>query len=137
VTARISEVDCASKVIREPVGVVAIITPWNAPMVLMSYGVASALTAGCTIVAKPAPETPIEGQLLAECAEAVGLPPGVLNIVPAGRELGDYLINRPEIDKVSFTGSVAGGKRIAEVCAKRLARCRHRRAVSHNCRGDS
>jgi acyl-CoA reductase-like NAD-dependent aldehyde dehydrogenase len=109
-------------VIREPVGVVAIITPWNAPMVLMSYGVAAALTAGCTIVAKPAPETPIEGQLLAECAEAIGLPPGVLNIVPAGREVGDYLINRPEIDKVSFTGSVAGGKRIAEVCAKRLAR---------------
>ena len=109
-------------VIREPVGVVAIITPWNAPMVLMSYGVAAALTAGCTIVAKPAPETPIEGQLLAECAEAVGLPAGVLNIVPAGREVGDYLINRPEIDKVSFTGSVAGGKRIAEVCAKRLAR---------------
>jgi aldehyde dehydrogenase (NAD+) len=109
-------------VIREPVGVVGIITPWNAPMVLMSYGVAAALTAGCTIVAKPAPETPIEGQLLAECAEAVGLPPGVLNVVPAGREVGDYLINRPEIDKVSFTGSVAGGKRIAEVCAKRLAR---------------
>ncbi len=109
-------------IIREPVGVVAIITPWNAPMVLMSYGVAAALTAGCTIVAKPAPETPIEGQLLAECAEAVGLPPGVLNIVPAGREVGDYLINRPQIDKVSFTGSVAGGKRIAEVCAKRLAR---------------
>jgi aldehyde dehydrogenase (NAD+) len=109
-------------VIREPVGVVAIITPWNAPMVLMSYGVAAALTAGCTIVAKPAPETPLEGQLLAECAEAVGLPPGVLNIVPAGREVGDYLINRPEVDKVSFTGSVTGGKRIAEVCAKRLAR---------------
>ncbi len=109
-------------VIREPVGVVAIITPWNAPMVLTSYGVAAALTAGCTIVAKAAPETPIEGQLLAECAEAVGLPPGVLNVVPAGREVGDYLINRPEIDKVSFTGSVAGGKRIAEVCAKRLAR---------------
>lgn len=109
-------------VIREPVGVVGIITPWNAPMVLMSYGVAAALMAGCTIVAKPAPETPIEGQLLAECAEAAGLPPRVLNVVPAGREVGDYLINRPEIDKVSFTGSVAGGKRIAEVCAKRLAR---------------
>jgi delta 1-pyrroline-5-carboxylate dehydrogenase len=61
-------------VIREPVGVVAIITPWNALMVLTSFGVAAALTAGCTIVAKPAPETPIEGQLLAECAEAVGLP---------------------------------------------------------------
>ena len=109
-------------VIREPVGVVAIITPWNAPMCLISYGVAAALTAGCTIVAKPAPETPLEGAAPRRMREAVGLPAGVLNIVPAGREVGDYLINRPEIDKVSFTGSVAGGKRIAEVCAKRLAR---------------
>jgi aldehyde dehydrogenase (NAD+) len=111
-----------AQIIREPVGVVAIITPWNAPVPLISYGVAAALLAGCTIVAKPAPETPLEAQLIAECAEAVGLPPGVFNVVPAGREVGDYLINRPEIDKVSFTGSVAGGKRIAEVCAKRLAR---------------
>jgi acyl-CoA reductase-like NAD-dependent aldehyde dehydrogenase len=111
-----------AQIIREPVGVVAIITPWNAPVPLTSYGVAAALLAGCTIVAKPAPETPLEAQIIAECAEAVGLPPGVLNVVPAGREVGDYLINRPEIDKVSFTGSVAGGKRIAEVCAKRLAR---------------
>jgi aldehyde dehydrogenase (NAD+) len=111
-----------AQIIREPVGVVAIITPWNAPVPLISYGVAAALLAGCTIVAKPAPETPLEAQIIAECAEAVGLPPGVLNVVPAGRDVGDYLINRPEIDKVSFTGSVAGGKRIAEVCAKRLAR---------------
>src|SRR3984957_12142619 len=111
-----------AQIIREPVGVVAIITPWNAPLPLISYGVAAALLAGCTIVAKPAPETPLEAQVLAECAEAVGLPPGFFNVVPSGREVGDYLINRPEIDKVSFTGSVAGGKRSAEVCAKRLAR---------------
>jgi aldehyde dehydrogenase (NAD+) len=110
-------------VVREPVGVVAIITPWNAPLPLISYGVAAGLTAGCTIVAKPAPETPLEALLLAECAEAAGLPPGVFNVLPAGREVGDYLIRRPEIDKVSFTGSVAAGKHIAEVCASRLARC--------------
>jgi aldehyde dehydrogenase (NAD+) len=109
-------------VIREPVGVVALITPWNAPVPLTSYGLAASLAAGCTIVAKPAPETPLEGQLFAECAEAAGLPPGVFNVVPAGREVGDYLINRPEIDKIGFTGSVVGGKRIAEVCAKRLTR---------------
>ena len=102
-------------VVREPVGVVAIITPWNAPIPLISYGVAAGLTAGCTIVAKPAPETPLEAQVLAECAEAVGLPPGVFNVLPAGREVGDYLIRKPEIDKVSFTGSVAAGKHIAEV----------------------
>ena len=110
-------------VIREPVGVAAIITPWNAPLPLISYGIAAALVAGCTIVAKPAPETPLDAQILAECAQAVGLPPGVLNVVPAGREVGDYLINKPEVDKVSFTGSVAAGRHIAEVCAKRLARC--------------
>jgi aldehyde dehydrogenase (NAD+) len=109
-------------VIREPVGVVAIVTPWNAPLPLISYGVAAGLVAGSTIVAKPAPETPLEAQILAECAEAVGLPPGVLNIVPAGREVGDYLVRNPAIDKVSFTGSVAAGKHIAEVCAGRLAR---------------
>lgn len=109
-------------IIREPVGVVALITPWNAPVPLTSYGLAAGLAAGCTIVSKPAPETPLEGQIFAECAEAAGLPPGVLNVVPAGREVGDYLINRPEVDKVAFTGSVAGGKRVAEVCAKRLAR---------------
>ena len=62
-----------TQIIREPVGVVAIITPWNAPVPLTSYGVAAALIAGCTIVAKPAPETPLEAQIIAECAEAVGL----------------------------------------------------------------
>jgi aldehyde dehydrogenase (NAD+) len=77
---------------------------------------------GCTILAKPAPETRLEAQIIAECAEAVGLSPGVLNVVPAGHDVGDYLINRSEVDKVSFIGSVAGGKRIAEVCAKPLAR---------------
>ena len=112
-----------ASIIREPVGVVAIITPWNAPLVLLSYGVAAALVAGCTIVAKPSPETPLDAQILAECAEAAGLPAGVLNIVPAGREVGEYLVRSPGIDKVSFTGSGVVGKRIAEICASRLARC--------------
>jgi len=112
-----------ANVIREPVGVAAIITPWNAPLPLLSYGVAPALAAGCTIVVKPAPETPLDAQVLAECAQLADLPPGVLNVLPAGREVGDYLIRKPEIDKVSFTGSVAAGKHIAEVCASRLARC--------------
>ncbi len=110
-------------IIREPVGVVAIITPWNAPVPLTSYGIAAALAAGCTIVAKPSPETPLENLIIAECAEAAGLPPGVLNVLPAGREVGDHLIRKGEIDKVGFTGSAAAGKHIAEVCARRLARC--------------
>jgi acyl-CoA reductase-like NAD-dependent aldehyde dehydrogenase len=112
-----------ASILREPVGVVAIITPWNAPLVLLSYGVAATLVAGCTIVAKPSPETPLDAQILAECAEAAGLPAGVLNIIPAGREVGEYLVRNSGIDKVSFTGSGVVGKRIAEICASRLARC--------------
>ena len=90
---------------KEPVGVVAAITPWNAPLVLLCYKVAAALAAGCTVVSKPAPETPADAYILAECIEAAGLPPGVFNVVPAGREVGDYLVRHRGIDKISFTGS--------------------------------
>jgi aldehyde dehydrogenase (NAD+) len=110
------------KVCKEPVGVCAAITPWNAPLVLLSYMVAAGLAAGCTIVAKPSPETPLEAYILAECIEKAGLPPGVFNVVPAGREGGDYLVRHKMIDKVAFTGSTAAGKHIAAVCAQRLAR---------------
>ena len=111
-----------AKVVKEPVGVVAAITPWNAPLVLLCYKVAAGLAAGCAIVAKPSPETPIDAHILAECIEAAGLPPGVFNMLPAGRETGDYLVRHPGIDKVSFTGSTAAGKHIARTCADRLAR---------------
>ena len=111
-----------ARIVREPVGVVAAITPWNAPLVLLCYKLAPALAAGCTVVAKPSPETPIDAYIIAECAEAAGLPPGVLNVLPAGREVGDYLIRHASIDKISFTGSTAAGKHIAEVGAGRLAR---------------
>ena len=110
------------RVVSEPVGVVAAITPWNAPLVLLCYKVAAGLAAGCTIVAKPSPETPIDAHILAECIAAAGLPDGVFNMIPAGREVGDYLIRHAGIDKVSFTGSTAAGKHIAGVCAERLAR---------------
>ena len=112
----------ALKVLREPVGVAALIIPWNAPLALLMQKVAPAVLAGCTIVAKPSPETPLDALLLAECAEAAGLPPGVFNVVPAGREAGNTLISDPRIDKVSFTGSTAAGRHIATVCADRLAR---------------
>jgi acyl-CoA reductase-like NAD-dependent aldehyde dehydrogenase len=102
--------------------VCAAITPWNAPLVLLCYKVAAGLAAGCTIVAKPAPETPADAYILAECIEAAGLPPGVFNVIPAGRETGDYLIRHPGIDKISFTGSTAAGKHIAAVAAERLTR---------------
>ena len=110
------------RVVREPVGVVAAITPWNAPLVLLCYKVAAALAAGCTVVSKPSPETPIDAYILAECIEAAGLPPGVFNVIPAGRETGDYLIRHPGIDKISFTGSTAAGRHIAGVAAERLTR---------------
>lgn len=110
------------RVVREPVGVCAAITPWNAPLVLLSYKIAAGLAAGCTMVAKPSPETPLEAYILAECIEQAGLPPGVFNIVPAGREGGDYLVRHKGIDKVAFTGSTAAGKHIAAACADRLAR---------------
>jgi betaine-aldehyde dehydrogenase len=69
-----------AEVRQEPVGVAAIIVPWNAPLLLMSFAIAPALLAGCTIVLKPAPEAPLEALLLAECAQTIGLPPGVLNV---------------------------------------------------------
>lgn len=110
------------RVVREPVGVCAAITPWNAPMVLLNYKVSAALAAGCTVVAKPSPETPLEAYILAECIEQAGLPKGVFNLVPAGREGGDYLVRHKGIDKVSFTGSTIAGRAIASACSERLAR---------------
>jgi acyl-CoA reductase-like NAD-dependent aldehyde dehydrogenase len=110
------------RVCKEPVGVVAAITPWNAPLVLLCYKVAAGLAAGCTIVAKPSPETPMDAYLVAECLQSAGLPAGAFNVCPGGREVGDYLIRHPGIDKISFTGSTAAGKHIAGVAAQRLAR---------------
>ena len=110
------------RVVKEPVGVCAAITPWNAPLVLLSYKVAAGLAAGCTIVSKPSPETPLEAYILAECIEKAELPAGVFNLVPAGREGGDYLVRHKDVDKVAFTGSTAAGKHIAATCAQRLAR---------------
>lgn len=109
-------------IVREPVGVCATITPWNAAMVLLSYKIAAGLAAGCTFVSKPSPETPLEGYVLAECLEAAGLPKGVFNLVPGGADVGDYLVRHPGVDKVAFTGSTAVGKKIAAICAERLTR---------------
>ena len=108
---------------REPVGVVACIAPWNAPFGIMANKVFYALVAGCTVVVKPSPETPLEAYIIAEAAEAVGLPPGVLNLVPAEREASAHLVENLGIDKVSFTGSSAAGAKIAEACGRRIARC--------------
>ena len=111
-----------SLVVHEPVGVVAAIVPWNTPLLVTMSKVAPALAAGCTVVLKPAPETPLDARVLAEAFHEAGLPPGVLNVVPAGREVGEHLVRHPGVDKVAFTGSTAAGRRIAGLCAERLAR---------------
>ncbi len=108
--------------VHEPVGVVAAIAPWNAPLASMLTKVGPALVAGCTIIVKPAPQTPIEAYMIAECAHASGFPPGVINLVTAERDASDHLVRHANVDKVSFTGSVATGQRIASVCADRIAR---------------
>lgn len=108
--------------VHEPVGVVAAIAPWNAPLASMMTKVGPALVAGCTVIMKPAPQTPIEAYLIAECADEAGFPDGVINLVVADRDASDHLVRHHHIDKVSFTGSVATGKRIASVCADRIAR---------------
>ena len=108
---------------REPVGVVAGIVPWNVPLFVTMLKLAPALAAGCTLVLKPAPETPLDAYQLAECVEQAGIPEGVVNIVMADREVGEYLVTHPDIDKVSFTGSTLAGRRIASLCGERLRRC--------------
>ena len=101
---------------------VGAIIPWNAPMGLISMKLAPALIAGCTVILKTSPEAPGEGYLIAEAAEAVGLPPGVLNVVSADREVSELLVRDPRVDKITFTGSTAAGRRIASICGERIAR---------------
>ncbi|MFG1852295.1 aldehyde dehydrogenase [Actinomadura geliboluensis] len=109
-------------VTREPVGVVAAIVPWNVPQFTLMLKLAPALIAGCTVVAKPSPETPLDSYLLAEWIKEAGIPDGVVNFVPAGREVGAYLVAHPDVDKVSFTGSTAAGRKIGAVCGEQLKR---------------
>src|SRR6185312_2843850 len=109
--------------VREPVGVVGAIIPWNAPLQLISHKIGPALLAGCSVVLKLSPEAPGEGYLVAEAAEQIGLPPGVFNVVTADREVSELLVRDPRVDKITFTGSTAAGRRIASICGERIARC--------------
>ncbi|MBB3751174.1 acyl-CoA reductase-like NAD-dependent aldehyde dehydrogenase [Mycolicibacterium sp. BK634] len=103
-------------VTRTPVGVVGAIVPWNFPQVLSAFKYAPGLAAGCTFVIKPAPETVFDAVLFAEAVAESDIPPGVINVVPGGRETGAYLVSHPGIDKVAFTGSTQVGREIATVC---------------------
>ncbi|WP_394434646.1 aldehyde dehydrogenase [Streptomyces sp. SGAir0957] len=107
---------------REPVGVVAAVVPWNVPQFVAAAKLAPALLAGCAVVLKPSPESPLDAYLLGEIAREAGLPEGVLSILPADREVSEYLVGHPGIDKISFTGSVAAGKRVMEVASRHLTR---------------
>ena len=97
---------------REPMGVAAAVVPWNVPMFENVMKLAPAIIAGCTVVLKTAPETPLDAYVLHEILSEAGLPAGVLNIIPGGREVGAYLVTHPGVDKVTFTGSSAAGKKI-------------------------
>ncbi|MGW4124815.1 aldehyde dehydrogenase [Nocardia sp. NPDC004711] len=105
---------------RLPIGVVAIIVPWNFPQTLTFAKLAAALAAGNTAVIKPAPQTVLDAHLVAEAAHAAGLPPGVVNTVPGGSDVGAYLVSHPGVDKVSFTGSATVGRAIGRICGELL-----------------
>jgi len=105
---------------RESGGVVAAIVPWNLPLFLAVWKLAPALLAGCSVVLKPAPETPLDALAFAEVIEEAGLPPGVVSILPGGGAVGEALVNHAGVDKVSFTGSTAVGRRIGAACGASL-----------------
>jgi acyl-CoA reductase-like NAD-dependent aldehyde dehydrogenase len=109
-------------VTREPLGVVAAVVPWNVPLTVAIQKVAPSLLTGCAVVLKPASETPLTTLALARLFEEAGLPPGVLNVLPASREVSEYLVSHPGVDKLTFTGSTAVGRRLASICGQNLTR---------------
>jgi aldehyde dehydrogenase (NAD+) len=112
-----------SLVIREPVGVVGAITPWNYPLNQVGAKVAYALAAGCAIVLKPSEVTPVSVFMLAEAIDKAGFPPGTFNLVTGlGRVAGERLAEHPDVDMISFTGSTAAGKRVAAVASQTVKR---------------
>lgn len=112
-----------SLVVREPIGVVGCITPWNFPLNQITLKVAPALAAGCTVVLKPSEIAPVNAMLLAEIIHEAGLPPGVFNLVNGtGPEVGEVLASHSEVDMVSFTGSTRAGKRVGELAAQTVKR---------------
>jgi acyl-CoA reductase-like NAD-dependent aldehyde dehydrogenase len=109
--------------LKEPVGVCAQIVPWNYPLTMATWKLAPALAAGCTVVLKPDPATPLTALRLAELAGEVGIPPGVVNVVPGdGPTTGSYLVSHPDVDKVAFTGSTRTGAEIMRLAGSPLKR---------------
>jgi acyl-CoA reductase-like NAD-dependent aldehyde dehydrogenase len=112
-----------SLIVREPVGVVGAITPWNYPLHQIAAKVAPAMAAGCTVVLKPSEVAPLNAFILAEIIDEAGLPPGVFNLVTGvGPVVGEAIAAHPDVDMVSFTGSTRAGKRVSELAAKTVKR---------------
>ncbi|WP_424809407.1 aldehyde dehydrogenase family protein [Rhodococcus sp. 27YEA15] len=112
-----------SLIVREPVGVVAAITPWNYPLHQIAAKLAPALAAGCTVILKPSEVAPMVADLLFEVLDEVGLPPGVVNLIHGrGPTVGEALVGHPDVDLVSFTGSVGAGGHVASVAAAQIKR---------------
>src|SRR5690606_21183753 len=108
-----------SLVVREPIGVVGAITPWNFPLNQITLKVAAAMAAGCTVVLKPSEVAPINAFILAEAIEAAGVPAGVFNLVTGlGPVVGEAIAGHPDVDMVSFTGSTRAGRRVGELAAQ-------------------
>lgn len=112
----------SGRLIREPVGVVAAITPWNGPLGTAAMKLGPALAAGCVVVLKPASEGALTSLLIADAAAEAELPSGVLSILPGGRDLGAYIVGHSGVDKISFTGSTVAGRTIMASAAERIAR---------------
>ncbi|HVA30780.1 MAG TPA: aldehyde dehydrogenase family protein, partial [Gaiellaceae bacterium] len=112
-----------SYTLKEPVGVCAQIVPWNYPLLMSVWKLSPALAAGCSVVLKPDPQTPLSVLRIAELATEVGFPAGAINIVPAdGPTVGSYLVQHPGVDKVAFTGSTATGSAIMKLAADGIKR---------------
>ncbi|CAN5477577.1 aldehyde dehydrogenase family protein [soil metagenome] len=115
--------DAMSLVVKEPLGVCGLTVPWNYPMLMAAQKVAPALAAGCTVVLKPAEQTPLSALRMVEIAEEAGVPHGVFNVVTGyGREAGEPMLTHPAVDKISFTGSRDVGVHIQRTCAGQLKR---------------
>jgi aldehyde dehydrogenase (NAD+) len=112
-----------SLIVKEPVGVVGCVTPWNYPLHQVVAKIAPALAAGCTVVLKPAELAPLSALMLAEAAHEIGLPAGVFNVVcGSGRVVGEAIVGHPDVDMVSFTGSLQAGRRVASMAGDGIKR---------------